>query len=148
METMAKVKFTKMKECPMLTTGKITLISHQAWSFACKCYLKHGGKTAAEVISFVAEGMMELCLIQWYQASQVRIDVLTLDQYLDELTGLTLDHNWVHTLREEILNSHQGSCAFINWKIEMENLNSILITSAPTKSLTAATLKVQGKIKC
>ena len=142
-ETMAEVKFTKMKECPMLTAGKITPISHQAWSLACKRYLKHGGKTAAEVVSFVAEGMMEPRLIQWYQASQVRIDALTLDQYLDELAGLTLDRNWAHTLREEILNSHQGSRAFIDWKIEMENLNSILVTSAPTKALTAAALKVQ-----
>ena len=100
---MAKVKITKIKDCLMLTNGTITPISHQAWSLACKCYLKHGGKTAAQVVSFIAEGMMQPCLIHWYQAGQARIDALTLQEYLDKVTELTLDHNWAYDLQEQIL---------------------------------------------
>ena len=143
LETMAEVKFMKMKECPMLTAGKIMPLSHQAWSLVCKCYLKHGGKTAAEVVSFVAEGMMEPWLIQWYQADKVWIDALTLDLYLEELAALTLDKNWAHTLHEEILNSQQRDHPFIDWKIEVENLNAILTTLVPTRALSTPGIKDQ-----
>jgi hypothetical protein len=37
----AKVKITKMKECPMLTAGTITPLIMQSWTLACKCYMKH-----------------------------------------------------------------------------------------------------------
>jgi hypothetical protein len=39
--------------------------------------------------------------------------------------------------------SKQGNRAFIDWKIELENLNAILTTSSPTHALTEDGLKVQ-----
>ena len=69
----------------MLTAGKITLLIMQSWTLACKCYKKHGGKTDAEIVSYIAEGMFEPRLVAWYQADQTRIDALSLDAYLSEL---------------------------------------------------------------
>ena len=62
-QPLIEVKVTKMKECPMLTAGKVTPLIMQSWTLVCKCYKKHGGNTDAEIVSYVAEGMFELCLV-------------------------------------------------------------------------------------
>ena len=69
-QPLAEVKVMKMKECLMLTTGRITLLIMQSWTLACKRYKKHGGRSDANIVSYVAEGMFELHLIAWYQADQ------------------------------------------------------------------------------
>ena len=46
--------------------------------------------------------------------------------YLLELSQLVLERNWSHNILETILSSSQGNCIFIDWKIEIENLNAIL----------------------
>jgi hypothetical protein len=115
----------------------------QSWTLACKRYKKHGGKTDTEIVSYVAEGMFEPRLVAWYQADQSRIDGLTLDAYLLDLSQLVLERNWAHDILETILCSSQGNHIFIDWKIEMENLNAILATSAPAWALTKDQLKVQ-----
>ena len=87
--------------------------------------------------------MLEPRLIAWYQARQACIDALTLTQYLEELAQLVLEKNWVHKIRDTIISSKQGSHTFIDWKIEIENLNAILTTSSPTHALTEDGLKIQ-----
>ena len=142
-QPLAEVKVMKMKECPMLTAGWITLLIMQSWTLACKHYKKHGGKTDTEIVSYLAEGMFEPCLVALYQADQAHIDGLTLDAYLLELSQLILEKNWAHDILKTVLSSPQGNHAFMDWKIEMENLNTILTTMAPTKALTKDQLKVQ-----
>jgi hypothetical protein len=88
--------------------------------------MKHAEKKLAKIVSFVAEAMLEPRLVAWYQAGQARIDTLTLTQYLEELAQLVLEKNWAHKIRDTIISSKQGDCAFIDWKIELENLNMIL----------------------
>ena len=83
----------------MLTVGWITPLIMQSWTLACKCYKKHSGKMESEIVSYIAEGMSELCLMTWYQADQTCIDALTLDAYLLELLQLVLERNWVVWLR-------------------------------------------------
>jgi hypothetical protein len=83
------------------------------------------------------------CLVAWCQAHQSCIDGLTLNAYLLELSQLVLEKNWAHDILETILSSSQGNCVFIDWKIEMENLNAILATSAPARALMKDQLKVQ-----
>ena len=65
MQPLAEVKVTKMKECPMLTTGRITPLIMQSWTLACKRYKKHGGRLDADIVSYVVEGMFEPCLVAW-----------------------------------------------------------------------------------
>jgi hypothetical protein len=142
-QPLAEVQTAKMKDCPVLTAGKITPLVLQSWSLACKRYMKHAGKKPEEIVSFVAEAMLEPRLVAWYQAGQARIDALTLDNYLDELSKLVLEKNWAHKIRDTIISSKQGNRAFIDWKIELENLNAILTTTSPTHALTEDGLKVQ-----
>ena len=87
--------------------------------------------------------MFEPHLVVWYQANQTRIDGLTLDAYLLELSQLVLEKNWAHDILETILSLSQGNRVFIDWKIEIKNLNVILATSAPAQALTKDQLKVQ-----
>uniref|UniRef100_A0A8H8CJ32 Uncharacterized protein n=1 Tax=Psilocybe cubensis TaxID=181762 RepID=A0A8H8CJ32_PSICU len=80
--------------------------------------MKHAEKTAKTV----------------YQADVTRINGFTLDQYLEELQALVLEKKWVH----------KGDRVFINWKIEMENLNAILKTMAPKEyAFISDALKIQ-----
>jgi hypothetical protein len=105
--------------------------------------MKHAEKKPTEIVSFVAEAMLKPRLIAWYQAGQTRIDRLTLDEYLTELSQLVLEKNWAHKIRDTIISSKQGDRAFIDWKIELENLNAILTMSSPSHALTSDALKVQ-----
>ena len=142
-QPLAEVQTAKMKDCPVLTAGRITPLVLQSWSLACKRYMKHAEKKPEEIVSFVAEAMLEPGLIAWYQAGQTRIDALTLTQYLEELADLVLEKNWAHKIWDTIISSRQGSRTFIDWKIEIENLNAILKTSSPSHALTEDGLKVQ-----
>ena len=135
-QPLAEVKVTKMKECPMLTAGRITPLIMQSWALACKRYKKHGRKMDTKIVSYVAEGMFEPRLVAWYQANQSRINSLTLDTYLLELSQLVLERNWAHDILETILSSSQGNHVCIDWKIEMENLNTIFATSGPYQGPT------------
>lgn len=105
--------------------------------------MKHAEKKPTEIVSFVAEAMLEPRLIAWYQAGQTQINSLMLKKYLEELSNLVLKKNWAHKIQDTIILSKQGDRAFIDWKIEVENLNTILTTSSPTHALTEDTLKVQ-----
>ena len=58
-QPLAEVQTAKMKDCPVLTAGKITPLVLQSWSLACKRYMKHAGKKPEEIVSFVAEAMLE-----------------------------------------------------------------------------------------
>ena len=115
----------------------------QSWTLVCKHYKKHGRKTDTKIISYVVEGMFEPHLVAWYQADQSHIDGLILDAYLLELLQLVLERNWAHDILKMILSSSQGNHVFIDWKIEMENLNMILATLAPAWALTKDQLKIQ-----
>jgi hypothetical protein len=97
-QPLAEVQTAKMKDCPILTAGKITPLVLQSWSLACKHYMKHADKKPEEIVSFVAEAMLEPRLVAWYQAGQARIDELTLEQYLEELSKLVLEKNWAHKM--------------------------------------------------
>ncbi|TFK16906.1 hypothetical protein FA15DRAFT_711301 [Coprinopsis marcescibilis] len=99
--------------------------------------------TAKNVVSFVAEAMLELRLTQWYQAGQLRIDKLPLDEYFAELQQLVLDKNWAHDLQEEILNNRQEHRNFYDWKIEQQNKNAILVIAKSSFKFTDAKLKSQ-----
>ena len=65
-QPLAEVKVMKMKECPMLTAGTITLLIMQLWNLACKHYKKHGRKLDTEIVSYAAKGMFELHLVVQY----------------------------------------------------------------------------------
>ena len=142
-DKLAEVKTAKMKDCPILTARKITPLILQSWALACKRYMKHAEKTPDEIVSFVAEAMLEPRLVAWYQAEQIRIDALTLEQYLEGLSKLVLEKNWAHKIRDMIISAKQGDRAFFDWKIEMENLNAILTTSSKAHALTEEGLRIQ-----
>ncbi|KAF8994179.1 hypothetical protein BDQ17DRAFT_1431204 [Cyathus striatus] len=125
----------KAKECPMLTAGHITPLLFYNWGIACCHFTKHSEKKPEEVVSFVADSMLEPHLVAWYNSDSKHIDVLTLDAYLLELSKLVLKKNWATKLRNKILSSHQGSKPFMDWKIELENLNAVLITTSPSHAL-------------
>ncbi|KAG5349520.1 hypothetical protein C0989_003322, partial [Termitomyces sp. Mn162] len=66
---LAEVRVTKLKECPMLTKGRMDDHVFQQWMIACQQFQKHSGKKDSEIMSFVVDGMLELWLIAWYHAN-------------------------------------------------------------------------------
>jgi hypothetical protein len=123
---MAEVKVFKPKDCLVLTKGIITPLILQQLTLAIKHYQKHAEKNSDVIISYVADCMLEPCLITWYQGA-----------------NLVLEKNWAHKIRQQILSMVQGDRHFIDWKIKMENFNALLQISAPTYVLGSDTLKNQ-----
>ena len=72
-EPLAEVKVSKLKDCPMLTAGKITPQVLQNRSAACRRYMKHANKSEDDVTKFVADAMLEPRLMAWYQGEQMAI---------------------------------------------------------------------------
>lgn len=142
-QLLTEVCTAKIKDCPILTARRIMPLILQAWSLACKCYMKHAEKKPTKIVSFVAEAMLEPHLVAWYQAGQARIDQLMLMQYLNKLAKLILEKNWAHKIWGTIISSKQNNQVFIDWKIELENLNAILTTSSLSHALTDDSLKIQ-----
>ncbi|KIJ38239.1 hypothetical protein M422DRAFT_176908 [Sphaerobolus stellatus SS14] len=105
---LAEVKFSKLKECPILTARCIDPFVLQTWSMVCKRYMKHMEKKADVIVSFMTEGMMEPRLVAWYQGDQACINDLTLSEYLSELAAFVLERKWEHKLRQKILAAKQG----------------------------------------
>ncbi|PPQ72242.1 hypothetical protein CVT25_003766 [Psilocybe cyanescens] len=142
MSPLAEVKVSKLKDCPMLTAGKVTPLILHTWTNACKHFLKHSGKEPEEIVSFVADAMLEPRLQAWYQSGSERIDGLTLSQYIQELVDLVLDKNWAHQIKQQILSAKQPEGSrFVDWRIEVENLNALLITSSKKHSFTEGALR-------
>lgn len=139
---------TKLKDCLVLTAGALTPAVFQQWSQACKRFQKHAGKDAGEIVSFVADAILEPRLAAWYNSNQTRIDALLLTAYLKELAELTLPRGWENTLRGEILSSRMTDhpdMTFVDWKIMLENKNAILTLVGSTKVLTSEALMAQLK---
>ncbi|KAH0585500.1 hypothetical protein H2248_008736 [Termitomyces sp. 'cryptogamus'] len=91
---LAEVRITKLKECPMLTEGRMDDYLFQQWSIACHRYQKHSGKKPAEIVAYVADGMLDPRFVAWYHTNQSRIDAMTLDEYLEEFQKFALPCNW------------------------------------------------------
>ncbi|KAH0585946.1 hypothetical protein H2248_007232 [Termitomyces sp. 'cryptogamus'] len=91
---LAKVKITKLRECPMLTKGCMDNYVFQQWTITCHCYQKHLGKKDSKIVSFVADGMLKPHFVAWYHANQSQIDTMSLDQYLHKLQRFGLPCNW------------------------------------------------------
>ncbi|KAH6876651.1 hypothetical protein BKA70DRAFT_1031243, partial [Coprinopsis sp. MPI-PUGE-AT-0042] len=140
---LADVKVNKIKDCPMLTEGTLDPERFHTWVAACNRYKKFGKIADDEIVSHVADAMMEPRLMQWYQAGQARIDKLSLQDYYKELAVIMLEENWDHKLWEEILSARQGNREFLSWKIEIENKNVILTNAVPEFSLSPEALKAQ-----
>ncbi|KAF8975836.1 hypothetical protein BDQ17DRAFT_1385231 [Cyathus striatus] len=130
-----KTSTMKVKECPILTAGHINPVVFYSWSIACRRFAKHAEKKPSEIVSFIAGAMLEPRLVAWYNSDTTCIDTLTLEAYLLELSKLVLLKNWGKKIHNQILSSTQGSKSFMDWKIKLENLNAILISTSPAHTV-------------
>ncbi|KAG6901290.1 hypothetical protein C0995_014034 [Termitomyces sp. Mi166 len=138
---LAKVRVTKLKECPMLTEGCMDDHVFQQWTIMCQQFQKHLGKKDSEIVSFVVDGMLEPQFITWYHANQSRIDSMTLEQYLHELQRFALPHHWQTKVHDTILGSYQGNTAFADWVVVLQNLNARLKNTRSKHTLSDTSLK-------
>ncbi|EJD51374.1 hypothetical protein AURDEDRAFT_159776 [Auricularia subglabra TFB-10046 SS5] len=136
----------KAKDCPTLSAGRMDPDVFSQWTRACKRYQKHAGKTDTEIVSLVADAMLEPRLAAWYNAQQARIDALTLNEYLTELANLTLPRNWQNKLRNDILASRMDddpAHKFLDWVVTLQNSNATLQLVGSKLALTDDALKAQ-----
>ncbi|KAG6875053.1 hypothetical protein C0992_005377, partial [Termitomyces sp. T32_za158] len=138
---LAEIKVAKLKDCPMLTEGRMDDNIFQQWSIACHRYKKHSGKRTDEIVSFVADGMLEPRFVAWYHTNRSRIDAMTLDEYLAEFQRFALPRNWQSKVRDSILASFQENMSFANWNVHIQNLNARLTNTASEHALTNLALK-------
>ncbi|KAG6909378.1 hypothetical protein DXG01_000820 [Tephrocybe rancida] len=138
---LAEVKIAKLKDCPMLTAGRINVEVFQEWANTCHRYSKHLDKKPEEIVRFVADGMLEPRYIKWYHANQKCIDTLTLDEYLVEFAKRALPRKWEKTVCDSILSSKQGDQPFADWTVDLENLNALLTNTKSPHALNDVQLQ-------
>ncbi|KAG5333590.1 hypothetical protein C0989_005267 [Termitomyces sp. Mn162] len=117
---LAEVRIMKLKECPMLTEGRMDDYLFQQWSIACRRYQKHSGKKPAEIVAYVADRMLEPRFVAWYHTNQLRIDAMNLDEYLEEFQKFALPRNWQTKVRDTILGSYQEGASFADWVVSLK----------------------------
>ncbi|KAG6875130.1 hypothetical protein C0992_005119 [Termitomyces sp. T32_za158] len=117
----------------------------QQWSIACRRYQKHLEKKPAEIIAYIADGLLEPCFVAWYHTNQSRIDAMTLDEYLEEFQKFALPRNWQTKVRDTILSSYQEGALFADWVVVVQNLNAQLKNTGSEHTLTDPTLKAHFK---
>ncbi|KAG5725083.1 hypothetical protein E4T56_gene10298 [Termitomyces sp. T112] len=138
---LAEVRITKLKECPMLTEGRMDDYLFQQWSIACQRYQKHSGKKPAEIVAYVADGMLEPRFVAWYHTNQSRINAMNLDKYLEEFQKFPLPRNWQTKVRDTILGSYQEGASFADWVVVVQNLTARLKNTNSEHTLTDQSLK-------
>ncbi|KAF8171147.1 hypothetical protein BJ912DRAFT_860671, partial [Pholiota molesta] len=143
MSTTAQVVVLKIRDCPTLTSGTINPLILQNWYHACRRFAKQSGKDPkTEVVRLVADAMLEPRLQNWYVTQMDRIDKLSLDEYIAELSAFALDKNWAHHTKQQIHSVKQPeNSRFVDWRIKIENLNAILNTSTKTFTLSEGALR-------
>ncbi|KAG6882993.1 hypothetical protein C0993_008363 [Termitomyces sp. T159_Od127] len=111
----------------MLTEGHMDNYVFQQWTIACHCYQKHSG--------------LEPRFVAWYHVNQLRIDSMTLDQYLQELQKFALPCCWQSRVRDTILESYQENMLFADWVVVLQNLNARLENTNSEHALSQTSLK-------
>ncbi|KAG6860062.1 hypothetical protein C0995_016341, partial [Termitomyces sp. Mi166 len=142
---LAEVRITKLKECPMLMEGHMDDYLFQQWSIACHQYQKHSGKKPTEIVTYVADGMLEPYFVAWYHTNQSRIDAMMLNGYLEEFQKFALPCNWQTKVRDTILSSYQEGASFADWVVVVQNLNACLKNTSSEHTLTDLALKAHFK---
>ncbi|KAG5348528.1 hypothetical protein C0989_010129, partial [Termitomyces sp. Mn162] len=138
---LAKVRVTKLKECPMLTKGHMDDHVFQQWTIACQRFQKHLVEKDSEIMSFVVDGMLEPWFVAWYHANRSRIDAMTLEQYLHELQRFALPCHWQTKVHDTILGLYQGNMAFTDRVVVLQNLNALLKNTRSEHTLSDMSLK-------
>lgn len=79
----------------------------------------------------------------WYMANQVRINMMTFKEYINELRNVWLPSEWEALTRSQVLASQQGGKPFWEWAIEMQGTNALLMGTQ--SQLSEAALRNQLK---
>jgi hypothetical protein len=84
---------------------------------------------AKNQVKMITSGMLDPCLHTWYLAQQVTLDAGTFNEYMMALRSAWLKMHWDMKLRKKVLGSQQGTCAFYEWALDLQNQNALLYSN-------------------
>jgi hypothetical protein len=113
-----------------LSAGELTPEVAWDWENACKTYFMHKGIDAANQVKMIASGMTDPRLHTWYLTQHATLDGGTFDKYMTALKTAWLETHWDTKLRRKVLGSRQGTRAFYEWALELQNQNALLYGNA------------------
>ncbi|KAG0699569.1 hypothetical protein DFH29DRAFT_808912 [Suillus ampliporus] len=111
---------------PKLTAGEITLQVTCDWENACDTYFLHKQVDAADQVKMIASRMTDPRLRTWYLTQQATLDAGTFSDYMATLRSAWLEKHWATKLHKKVLGLQQGSRAFYEWALDLQNLNTLL----------------------
>ncbi|KAG1760009.1 hypothetical protein EDD22DRAFT_781723 [Suillus occidentalis] len=122
----ASVEQSAPSKPPKLLAGELTPQIARDWENACSTYFMHKEVEEKNKVKMVAFGMLDPRLHTWYLAARPTLDAGTFDQYMTALKKAWLDTYWAAKLRKKVLGSQQGTRAFYEWALDVQNQNALL----------------------
>jgi hypothetical protein len=111
---------------PIITAGTLTPEAVRSWEKGCKQYFLIKKIDAAQQVPYVAWNLQDARIHEWYDNDSDRLDKLSFADFVADLRKVWLPSDWDDTLREKMLCNVQGSRAFHDWAVEVENQNTML----------------------
>ncbi|KAG0696000.1 hypothetical protein DFH29DRAFT_813576, partial [Suillus ampliporus] len=126
----ASVEQSAPNKPPKLLAGELTPEVVRDWDNACATYFMHKSINAEDQVKMIAFGMLDPRLHTWYLTQRVVLDAGTFGAYMTALKDAWLETHWDTKLRRKVLGSQQGSRAFYEWALELQNQNALLYGNA------------------
>jgi len=126
----ASVEQSAANKPPKLSPGELTPEVARDWKNACSTYFMHKGIGAEDQVKMIVSGMTDTRLHTWYLAQRDVLDAGTFDAYMTALKNAWLETHWDTKLCKKVLGSQQGTRAFYEWALELQNQNALLYGNA------------------
>ena len=110
-----------------LSAGKVTPEQLQKWELGCRQYFFHKDVEADNQVKRVAWGLLDPRIQQWYSIDSGRLNALDFAEFMVELRSYWLPSDWASDLRLKMLSSRQGTRPFLEWVVDMQTQNSLLV---------------------
>ena len=111
---------------PVLTPGTVSPEQLRMWEMGCLQYFHHKMISAADQVQYVAWGLHDPRIQQWYAIDAGCLNILDFTSFMAELRNYWLPTDWAADLRLKMLSSHQGSHPFHEWVIDVQTQNTML----------------------
>ena len=112
---------------PTLSAGEVTPEQLQKWELGCRQYFFHKDVEADNQVKRVAWGLLDPRIQQWYAIEAERLNGLDFGDFMVELRSYWLPSDWASDLRLKMLSSRQGTRPFLEWVVDVQTQNSLLV---------------------
>ncbi|TFK53310.1 hypothetical protein OE88DRAFT_1626721 [Heliocybe sulcata] len=124
----ASVEQASSKSAPLLLLGDLTPSVLHDWRESCEAYCYNIKDLKPEdYVKKIAYGMRDPHLCDWYRAKRTAINVMSLEEYIKEMSARFLRPGWEDDHHDTLLLVTQGDNTFWDWANHIQSENTTLL---------------------